>query len=151
VKISSAWKDQFPNESKDTKKPDLNTQSANLAKVLLFHRYQLQKPINMTTKACIFFLFALALGLGSCKEEIKTPAETMSDQIKAKAGKISRANVYERTNDSNGYTTVYNDVNYKLQGQFVVFTFDLGTQAVYYNMDRLAAYAIDEKLNLYFD
>jgi hypothetical protein len=110
-----------------------------------------QKPINMTMKACIFFLFAIALGLGACKEEIKTPAETMSDQIKSKAGKITRANVYERTNDSNGYTKVYNDINYKLQGQFVVFTFDLGTQAVYYNMDRLAAYRIDEKLNLYFD
>jgi hypothetical protein len=64
----------------------------------------------------------------------------MSDQIKAKAGKITKANVYERSGDSQGYINVYNNINYKLQGQFVAFTFDIGNQAVYYNMDRLAYY-----------
>jgi hypothetical protein len=105
----------------------------------------------MRLKACILILFAITLALNACKEEIKTPGETMSDQIKSKAGKITKANVYEKTNDSFSYVNVYSDIHYKLDGQFVVFTFDVGNQAVYYNMDRLVSYSIDERLNLYFD
>jgi hypothetical protein len=110
------------------------------------------KKILDPMKTVIFSLLSLvALGNISCKEEVKTPGQVMSDQISAKTKpSVTKANVYEWTEQS-GYQEVWEGATFKLHGQYIVFSSPDTNFERYYNMDKMMSFIVaDSTLYCYF-